>query len=210
MTRAAALALTLAIVSGGCTRAPEAPVVTTEAAISGGSASDCTSRTYPEVGGAIALIDHTGRAITEADFKGKPSLVFFGFTYCPNICPSALVEMERALQQLPADVPRPRVLLISVDPARDTPEKLAAYVATKVFPDDLTGLTGSPEAVRAAADAFIADYSRVEDASSAAGYTIDHTTLIYLMDEDWRLKTFFTHEDTPETISTCLATLLKK
>ena len=75
------------------------------------------------------------------------------------------------------------------------------------FPADLVGLTGSPQAVRAAADAFMADYSRVEQPGSLAEYTMDHTNLIYVMDEDWNLATFFTHEDTPATISACLAEL---
>ena len=70
------------------------------------------------------------------------------------------------------------------------------------------GLTGTPEQVRAASQAFIADYSRVDDPSSTAGYTMDHTSLLYLMDKDWNLKTFFTHEDTSETIAACLADVM--
>lgn len=135
-------------------------------------------------------------------------MIYFGFTFCPDVCPLSLVNLRQAYDRLPAGTTVPRTLLITVDPERDTPEKLAEYVTTGAFPENLTGLTGSPEQIRAAADNFYADYSRVEDDTSAAGYVMDHTSLIYLMDEDWQLKTFFTHEDTPETISSCIETLL--
>ena len=171
--------------------------------------SGCHTRAYPEIGGPISLVDHTGKAVTEADYKGQSALIFFGFTHCPDVCPMALVTVGRAYAQLPDDVVPPQTLFVSIDPERDTPEQLATYISTEVFPDNLVGLTGSPEAVRAAADGFIADYSRVDDPSSAVGYTMDHTSLLYLMDEDWQLKTFFTHEDTAETISACLADLAK-
>ena len=94
-------------------------------------------------------------------------------------------------------------------PQLDTPEQLAQYVSTNAFPDNLQGLTGTPEDVRAAADAFLADYSRIEQPGSQSEYSMDHTSLPYLMDEDWKLKTFFTHEDTDETIATCLTGLLE-
>ena len=169
--------------------------------------SGCHTRAYPEIGGPISLVDHTGKAVTEADYKGAPSLIFFGFTHCPDVCPMALVTVGRAYAQMPEDITPPRTLFVSIDPERDTPQQLATYVSTEVFPDNLVGLTGSPEAVRAAADAFIADYTRVDDETSAVGYTMDHTSLLYLMDENWQLKTFFTHEDTAETISACLTDL---
>lgn len=170
--------------------------------------ASCSSRAYAEIGGPIALIDQDGNAVTEADFKGRPSLVYFGFTYCPDVCPAALVTMERAYSLLPEGVTPPRTILISVDPERDTPDQLKSYIATNAFPDDIVGLTGSEEAVRAASDAFKAGYNRVDDPSSAAGYTMDHTSIMYLMDADWQLMTFFTHEASPEGIAGCLADLL--
>lgn len=175
--------------------------------MSGGFQSGCTSRAYPEIGGPISLIDHTDARVTEADFKGKPSVIYFGFTYCPDVCPAALSTLGAAYRRLPEGETVPQTLLISVDPERDTPEALATYVTTPAFPEDLVGLTGSPAEIRAAADAFLADYDRIEQPESLAEYTMDHTNLIYVMDEDWNLKTFFTHEDTPETISACLAEL---
>ena len=99
--------------------------------------------------------------------------------------------------------------LISVDPERDTPEVLASYVKAPRFPKNLVGLTGTPEEIRAAADEFLSDFSRVEQSESQSEYTMDHTSLLYLMDENWQLKTFFTHEDTAETISACLGEILQ-
>lgn len=172
-----------------------------------GMSSGCTTRAYPEIGGPISLIDHTGARVTEENYKGAPTVIYFGFTYCPDVCPAALSTLGAAYRRLPEGEVMPQTLLISVDPQRDTPEALASYVATPAFPPGLVGLTGSEAEIRAAADAFKADYARIDQPESLAEYTMDHTNLIYVMDEDWKLKTFFTHEDTPETISACLAEL---
>lgn len=172
-----------------------------------GMSSGCTTRAYPEIGGPISLIDHTGARVTEENYKGAPTVIYFGFTYCPDVCPAALSTLGAAYRRLPEGEVMPQTLLISVDPERDTPEALASYVATPAFPPGLVGLTGSEAEIRAAADAFKADYARIEQPESLAEYTMDHTNLIYVMDEEWQLKTFFTHDDTPETISACLAEL---
>ncbi|WP_300421968.1 SCO family protein, partial [uncultured Hyphomonas sp.] len=174
-----------------------------------GPVAGCTSRAYDEIGGPFELTMHTGERGTQEDFKGKPSLVYFGFTYCPDVCPMTLVNVERAYEQLPESVEPPQTLLISVDPERDTPEVLASYVKAPRFPKNLIGLTGTPEEIRAAADEFLSDFSRVEQSESQSEYTMDHTSLLYLMDENWQLKTFFTHEDTAETISACLGEILQ-
>ncbi|MEO1101978.1 MAG: SCO family protein [Pseudomonadota bacterium] len=174
----------------------------------GGDQANCSTRAYDEIGGPVSLVDHTGTAITQDDLKGRTSLVFFGFTYCPDVCPMTLVTIDRALEQLPDSVEAPQTVLISVDPERDTPEALATYISTDAFPDDIIGLTGTPEQIRAAADVFFADYARIESPESVAEYTMDHTSLVYLMDENWSLKTFFTHENSAETMSACLSELL--
>ncbi len=203
-----ALPVLLAAFLVSCSPAPGAPGQSEASAPagvqSGGTQSGCLSRAYPEIGGPISLISSTGARVTEADFKGRPTLIYFGFTYCPDVCPMTLTTVAAAYRKLPEGVAAPQTLLISVDPGRDTPEALAAYVANKAFPAGLLGLTGSEAEIRAAADAFKADYSRVEQPGSMAEYTMDHTSLLYLMDEDWKLKTFFTHEDTPDTIADCL------
>ena len=172
--------------------------------VAGGQAS-CSTRAYAEIGGPISLIDQTGARVTEANFKGQSSLIYFGFTYCPDVCPTALVTIDRALKRLPDDIPKPRTILISVDPERDTPEALSSYISTSAFPDDIVGLTGTPEEIKVAADVFKSGYTRVEAPESLAEYTMDHTSIIYLMDANWQLKTFFTHETTDESMATCLA-----
>ena len=179
------------------------------AATSGGAQASCLSRAYPEIGGPISLVSSTGARVTEADFKGRPTMVYFGFTYCPDVCPMALTTVAAAYRKLPEGMAPPQTLLISVDPARDTPEALAVYVANKAYPPGLLGLTGTEEEIRAAADAFKADYVRVEQPDSLSYYTMDHTSLLYLMDENWQLKTFFTHQDTPDTIAACLEEVLE-
>ena len=176
---------------------------------SGGTQSGCLTRAYPEIGGPISLINQDGERVTEVTFKGHPTLIYFGYTFCPDVCPSTLVTVKRAYDRLPDGVTPPQTLLISVDPDRDTPDALKKYVSNKAFPANLQGLTGTQEEVRAAADSFLADYSRIDEPDSQAGYAMDHTSLLYLMDEDWKLKTFFTYDDTDESISSCLAELLK-
>ncbi|MEL7112469.1 MAG: SCO family protein [Pseudomonadota bacterium] len=171
----------------------------------GGAAAGCMTRAYDTIGGPINLVTHTGERVTEADFMGKPTLIYFGFTYCPDICPGTLVAVERAYQALPEGLEPPQTLLITVDPERDTPEALAQYVSTAAFPDNLMGLTGTENEIAAAADAFIAQYERIETPESLAEYTMDHTSLLYLMDEKWQLKTFFAEADAdPDYISSCL------
>ncbi len=188
-------AIAVSIVLSGCS-----PDV-----VSGGG-SGCATRAYAEIGGPISLVDHTGKRVTEADFKGRESLVYFGFTNCPDVCPLAMQKAAMAMELMPAGKSKPRTVLISVDPDQDTPEVMAAYIAINGFPDDMIGLTGAPEDIRAAADAFMSDYRRVEQPESTLGYTMDHTSILYLMDKDWKLKTFFT-QSTPEEMATCMVEL---
>lgn len=172
----------------------------------GGAAAGCMTRAYDTIGGPIDLLAHTGERVTEATFKGAPTLIYFGFTYCPDICPGTLVAVNRAYEALPDNIEPPQTLLITVDPERDTPEALAQYVSTAAFPDNLIGLTGTQDEIAAAADEFIAQYERIETPDSLAEYTMDHTSLLYLMDEEWQLKTFFAEADAdPDYIASCLA-----
>ncbi|MEM7492790.1 MAG: SCO family protein [Pseudomonadota bacterium] len=172
----------------------------------GGASAGCSTRAYAEIGGPFELVDMTGKTVTEADFKGKPTLVFFGFTYCPDICPATLVKIKNAYDRLPENIAPPQTAFISVDHERDTPDVLARYLSLDAFPDNVVGLTGTPEQIRAVADEFIADYSRVEQPDSLADYTMDHTSLSYLMDENWELKTFFSDADSdPDSMAACLA-----
>ncbi len=173
---------------------------------SGGAVAGCMTRAYDDIGGPFELIDQTGQVRTEADFMDKPTLIYFGFTYCPDVCPSTLVAVNQAYNRLPDGVSPPNTLLISVDPERDTPEALASYVSSDAFPDNLVGLTGSPQAIADAADKFIVDFQRIEVPESLGAYTMDHTSLLYLMDENWQLQTFFTEtESNPGRMAECLA-----
>ncbi|WP_084399229.1 SCO family protein [Henriciella aquimarina] len=176
----------------------------------GGSQAGCSTRAYENIGGPISLINQDGERVTQEDFKGKPTLIYFGFTYCPDVCPSTLVAIANAYDALPEDVEPPQTVLISVDPERDTPEALAKYVSNNAFPDNLVGLTGTPEEIQAAADEFYVGYEKIETPDSLSDYTMDHTSLLYLMDEDWALETFFAEGNSrPDEMATCLAQLLK-
>lgn len=170
----------------------------------GGAQAGCMTRAYSEIGGPISLVDQTGARITEADLKGSHTLVFFGFTYCPDICPMTLFTIGQAIEQLPDDIAPPRTVLISVDPERDTPEALSIYLSNDAFPAGALGLTGTPEEIKAAADVFRAGFQRVNTPESLADYTMDHTSLVYLMDEAWSLQTFFTHSADATTMADCL------
>lgn len=182
-----------------CGQSPSSPSA-------GGAQAGCMTRAYDSIGGPISLVSHTGERVTEATYKGAPTLIYFGFTYCPDICPGTMVALNRAYDLLPQGVTPPQTLLITVDPERDTPEALAAYVNTQAFPDNLIGLTGTKAEIEAAAEAFIVQYERIETPDSLAEYTMDHTSLLYLMDENWQLKTFFAEADaSPDYVAECLA-----
>src|SRR5215218_10759430 len=132
------------------------------------------------IGGPFALIDHTGKPRTAADFQGKLLLVYFGFTYCPDVCPTDLQNIGLALDKLgPAgDIVQP--LFVTLDPERDTAEHLAEYVP--LFHPRLLGLTGSLDAIGTAADAYKVYFAKIPIGKDAGDYTIDHTSFIYLMD----------------------------
>jgi protein SCO1 len=128
------------------------------------------------VGGPFRLVDQNGAEITEASMKGKPFLVFFGFTHCPDICPTKLFEISQALAAVEKDVPDIEALFISVDPERDTPDMMKRYLSS--FSPRIKGLTGDQAAVDATVKAYRAYAKKV---ATDSGYTMDHTSLVYLM-----------------------------
>ena len=146
------------------------------------------------VGGPFSLVDHTGRRVSNADFSGRFTLVFFGFTFCPDVCPTALQVTSAALEKLGPKAARVTPLFITVDPERDTPEQLKSYVGS--FHPSLVGLTGTQAEIDAVAKAYRVYFKRVKDERSSAGYTMDHTSIIYLMGPDGRFLTHFTHDRT--------------
>jgi protein SCO1/2 len=134
------------------------------------------------VGGPFALVDPTGKTVTDQDFRGRYMLIFFGFTHCPDICPAELQVMAAAMDQLGPKAAKVVPIFITLDPERDTPEAVGAYV--KNFGPNIVGLTGSSEAVAAAAKAYRVSFSKFQDQDSGKNYTIDHSALAYLMGTD--------------------------
>lgn len=136
----------------------------------------------PQIGGAFRLTDQDGRAVTDRDLLGKPTAIFFGFTYCPEVCPTTLAKLTRWLAALGPDADRLNVAFVSIDPDRDTPKQLRLYLSS--FDRRIRGLTGSPQAVAAAARAYKVYYRKVP--LPGGDYTMDHSAAIYLMDAKGR------------------------
>jgi protein SCO1/2 len=171
-----------------------------------GADPNCFKRSSDMIGGPIQLTSHDGRTVTEKDFAGRKALVFFGYTYCPDICPITLYNVGKALSAMPEDK-RPATVFVSVDPERDTPEKLAQYIRSNGFPADIIGLTGTADQLSAATTAFKTSFGRGDASDSAGGYLVSHSSILYLMDENWKLETFFMQDESAEDIGNCLAAL---
>ena len=146
------------------------------------------------IGGPFELTDQNGRTVTERDLKGRPFLVFFGFTRCPDICPTTLFEVSEIMRALGKDADRVGALFITVDPERDTPAALKDYLSS--FDPHLAGLTGEPAAVAAVAKAYRVYFKKVP--LDQGGYTMDHTAIVYLMDKDGRFVSPFNMKRTTE------------
>jgi protein SCO1/2 len=162
-----------------------------------------------EIGGAFTLIDHDGQTVTDQDFFGKPLLIYFGFAYCPDVCPTALQRMGAALKLAKMSSTDIHSVLITVDPERDTPEQLALYVTANGFPDGLRGLTGSVAQIEAVKKIYIAIGEKVDDPNDPEGFTYDHTNFIYLMGADGVFIDIFSGMDTPQEIADRLRTYKK-
>lgn len=158
------------------------------------------------IGGPFSLIDQDGNRRTDQDYRGKLMLIYFGFTYCPDVCPTGLTIMANALDQLGAEADQVAPIFITVDPERDTPEAMKAYVAQ--FSPRLIGLTGSEAEVAAAAKAYRVYYAKAPGAGDAP-YLMDHTSLFYLMDREGRFITHFTHNSQAEDMVAAVQKALK-
>ncbi|QCI65197.1 SCO family protein [Phreatobacter stygius] len=139
------------------------------------------------IGGAFSLTDQAGKPVTEKDFAGKPTLVFFGFTHCPDVCPTKLFEMTQVLDKLGPDAQRVNVAFVTVDPARDTKELLSTYLGS--FHPRILGLTGTEEQVAQAMRAYRAFARKVPQ--DGGNYTMDHTVFVYLMDRNGQFVSTF-------------------
>jgi cytochrome oxidase Cu insertion factor (SCO1/SenC/PrrC family) len=159
------------------------------------------------VGGPFTLTDHTGKRVTDQDFRGRFMLVYFGYTLCPDVCPSGLQVIAAALDKLGPKADAIVPIFITLDPQHDTPEQLAQYV--KSFHPRLIGLTGSQAEIEAVAKEYRVYVQRVDDAKSTAGYTIDHSAILYVMDRDGSFRTHFTHAVSADALAERLAKLLQ-
>ena len=139
------------------------------------------------IGGPFKLVSHEGRTVTEADFVGQPHLVFFGFTHCPDVCPTTLFQISEVLRATGTKGRDLRALFITVDPERDTPDVLRSYLAS--FDERIVGLTGDSAAVESAVKAFRVYARKVP--TTDGDYTMEHTSIIYLMDGDNRFISTF-------------------
>jgi protein SCO1/2 len=146
------------------------------------------------VGGPFHLEDQNGKPVSDADLKGRPFLVFFGFTHCPDICPTTLFDMSQIMRALGPDADRTAALFITVDPERDTPAVIKDYLSN--FDPHLRGLTGDQASVAAALKAYRVYAKKVP--LDNGDYTMDHTALVYLMDKDGRFVAPFNVSRTPE------------
>lgn len=174
---AAGLASVLAIVLFVVSRGP-APLVATASA----------------VGGPFNLIDHNGKPLTDENMKGHPFLVFFGFTHCPDVCPTTLFDVSEVLKQLGPDAGGARALFVTVDPERDTPAIMKDYLSN--FDPNLVGVTGSRDAIDKTLKAYRVYSKKVP--TEGSDYTMDHTALVYLMDKQGRFVAPFSLKRRPE------------
>jgi protein SCO1/2 len=146
------------------------------------------------IGGPFQLTDQAGHTVTEKSLQGRPTLIFFGFTHCPDVCPTSLFEISEVLKAMGGDADRVNAYFISVDPERDTTAAMKDYLSS--FDPHLEGLTGNPEEVAKVITAYRV-YARKVPLKDG-DYTMDHTALIYLMDRDGRFVAPFNLKQTPE------------
>jgi len=171
---ASVLALLLAALLAGCERSPPPPVF---------QLSDITGATF---GRGFSLTDHNGRARTLSDFRGKVVTVFFGFTHCPDVCPTTLAEMAQVMRELGPDADKVQVLFITVDPERDTPQVLQLYVPS--FYPSFLGLSGDADTIARTAKEFKVFYQK--QALPGGGYSMDHSAGTYIFDREGRLRLY--------------------
>lgn len=184
---------------------------------------DCIVENADGVGGPIDLVDSNGARVTQADFAGEPAVIYFGFTHCPDICPTSMYALGEALAAPGGYDVQP--ILITVDPERDTPQRMGEYAGTDGFPPGLVGLSGTREQINAAASAFQVHHSKAPIADAPANvYNVDHSSLLYVLDGNWRTVSIIQTMNradpmdptsplvpaAPETIAACIAAGLER
>ncbi|GBD42917.1 SCO1 protein [bacterium HR40] len=153
-----------------------------------------------EVGGPFQLTDHTGRRVSDAEFRGRWLLLFFGYTSCPDVCPTALGTAAVAMEELGPLAERLQPMFVTLDPERDTPDVLAAYVAQ--FHPAILGLTGTPDEIASVAKAYRVFYRKaVPEGGKESDYLLDHSAYLYLVDPEGKFVRVFTHTQSAEDIA---------
>lgn len=152
------------------------------------------------IGGPFQLTDQNGKTVTEKDLKGKPTLIFFGYTHCPDVCPTSLFEISEVMRALGKDAGRVNAVFMSVDPERDTPAVMKDYLSS--FDPHLAGLSGDPAEVEKVIKSYRVYAKKIP--GKEGDYTMDHTALIYLMDREGRFVSPFNLKRTPEEAATDL------
>ncbi|MEQ1616149.1 MAG: SCO family protein [Hyphomicrobiaceae bacterium] len=146
------------------------------------------------IGGPFQLVSHTGQPFTERDLAGKPYAIFFGFTHCPDICPTTLLDMSNRLEELKVDGDKLRMVFVSVDPERDTPQYLAEYL--KSFDKRIIGLTGTQAQMAAIAKAYRVIYEKVP--GTGGDYTMNHTATVYLFDANGQFASTLAYQESEQ------------
>jgi protein SCO1/2 len=150
------------------------------------------------VGGPFQLVDQSGRKVDQSVLEGKWSAVFFGYTFCPDACPTTLFALGQAQKLLGPKAQDFQTVFISVDPSRDTPQKLKDYLATDAFPKGSIGLTGTPDQVARAASAYHVYYQK---AGEGEGYAVNHSTITYLMNPKGQFACVIPYNESPQQIA---------
>jgi protein SCO1/2 len=160
-----------------------------------------------QMGGPFHLVDQNGRPVSDHDLLGKPTVMFFGFTYCPDVCPTTLADMTAWLKALGPDAEKFNVVYVTIDPERDTPARLKTYLTA--FDPRIRGLTGTPKAIAQAAHDYNVYYQKVALQGGGGEYTMDHSTLIYLMDAKGHMAELVQYGTPNDQVVASLKRLLK-
>jgi protein SCO1/2 len=205
VTRRRALAASARVAVAACMASGAAALLAScgEKPKAGFHSIDVTGATF---GQGFALTDFNGQPRTLDDYKGKVVALFFGFTQCPDACPTALLKLAEVKKALGPDADRLQVVFITVDPERDTPELLKNYVPA--FDPAFTGLYGTPQQIAEVAKSYKAYYSKVKGATPTS-YTIDHSTFTYLYDPQGRLRLMARHEIEAKDLAADIRALMK-
>jgi protein SCO1/2 len=159
------------------------------------AAAPAQSAGSAQPGGPFTLVDQDGRSVDQRILNGKWSIVFFGYTFCPDFCPTTLTTLGKTMQALGPAAAKMQVVFITVDPERDTPQALKAYLSSKVFPKNIIGLTGTPAQVARAAKDYVVFYQKE---GTGPNYTMDHSTALYLMDPNGQFHGVIADQITPK------------